>query len=159
MYNFKAMITQYITFSISITIISWMVGIILNNILRRTKYYKNLSNFNFIQNKALNNKIGLGFFKWIVKNTFFKYLNQNFKLKNRVGITELNNLRKEMTLAELNHLIGFGFVSIFTLEKIVNGFYLFGLIIMIVNILLNLYPSLMQQENKRRIDKFIKKFN
>jgi len=33
------------------------------------------------------------------------------------------------------------------------------LTIMVVNILMNLYPSLLQQENKRRIDKLIKRQN
>ena len=153
------MITQYITYSVSIAIISWMVGIIFNDILRKTKYYKYLSNLNLIKSKIQNKRIGLGFFKWVVKNTFFKYLNQSLKLKYKIEIIELNELRKEMTIAEINHLIGFCFVTVFALVKVTNGYYLFGLIIMIVNILLNLYPSLLQQENKRRIDKFITKYS
>jgi len=153
------MVTQYIKFSISIAIISWMVGIIFNGILRKTKYYKSLSNLNFIKSKVQNKRIGLGIFKWIVKNTFFKYLNQSLKLKYKIEIIELKELRKEMTLAEINHLIGFCFVTVFAFVKVTDGYYLFGLIIMIVNILLNLYPSLLQQENKRRIDRFIKKYS
>lgn len=134
-----------------------MVGILFSEVLRKTKYYKSLSNLNFLKNKALNKRIGLGVFKWIVKNTFFKYLNQKLKLKKKVEITELDELRKEMTYAEINHLIGFSFSTIFALIKFSNGEYLFGLTIMIVNILLNLYPSLLQQENKRRIDIYIKR--
>lgn len=99
--------------------------------------------------------IGLGAFKWIVKNTFFKYFNQKLKLNRKIELTELNELRKEMTFSEINHLIGFAFVTIFAFVKFSNGNYLFALIIMIVNILLNLYPSLLQQENKRRIDKLL----
>jgi len=71
-------------------------------------------------------------------------------------MNQLTELRKEMTFSEISHLIGFGFVTIFALAKFINGTYLFGLIIMIVNVLLNLYPSLLQQENKRRIDRLIK---
>ena len=150
-------IMQYLSFSISITIISWMVGMILNTLIKSKPYYVNLSNLNFITSKVLNKRIGLGIFKWIVKNTVFKYFNQKLKLKNKVEMTELREMRKEMTFSEIDHLIGFGFVTIFALVKIINGNFLFGLIIMIVNILLNLYPSLLQQENKRRIDKFLKK--
>ncbi len=152
------MITEYITYSISIAIISWMIGIIFNGVLRKTKYYRHLSNLNLLKSKAQNKKIGLGFFKWIVKNTFFKYLNENLNLKNKIEMTELYELRKEMTYAEINHLIGFCFVTIFALVKTINGYYFFGLIIMVVNIILNLYPSLLQQENKRRIDKFITRY-
>ncbi len=136
-----------------------MIGMILNGLIKNKSYYINLSNLNFIKSETLNKKLGLGVFKWIVKNTFFKYFNQKLKLKNKIEITELNGFRKEMTISEISHLIGFGFVTIFALVKVINGNYLFGLIMMIVNIVLNLYPSLLQQENKRRIDKLIKRYS
>jgi len=136
-----------------------MVGMILNELIKNKSYYINLSNLNFIKSETLNKKLGLGVFKWIVKNTFFKYFNQKLKLKNKIEITELNGFRKEMTISEISHLIGFGFVTIFAVVKVIHGNYLFGLIMMIVNIVLNLYPSLLQQENKRRIDKLIKRYS
>ena len=150
---------QYLVFSFSITIISWMIGMIFNELIKNKSYYINLSNLNFIKSESLNKRLGLGIFKWIVKNTFFKYFNQKLKLKNKIGMTELNGFRKEMTFSEISHLIGFGFVTIFALVKFINGNYLFGLIMMLVNIVLNLYPSLLQQENKRRIDKLIKRYS
>ena len=153
------MIIKYLSFSISITIISWMVGMIINAIISKTEYYKDLSNLNLIKSKNLNKRIGLGAFKWIVKNTFFKYFNQKLKMKNKIEMTDLNEIREEMTFAEVSHLIGFVFVTFFALIKLINGDFLFGLIFMIVNILLNLYPSLLQQENKRRIDKLIKNYS
>ena len=61
-----------------------------------------------------------------------------------------------MNLSVRSHLIEFGFVSIFAIIKLVYAAYLFALIIMIANTLMNLYPSLLQQENKRRIDRLIK---
>jgi len=48
-------------------------------------------------------------------------------------------------------------VTFVAIYKSISNNYLFGLTIMIVNILMNLYPSLLQQENKRRIDKLIKR--
>ena len=146
---------KYIVFSISIAFISWIVGMILNAGIKNKSFYINLSNLNLIKNENLNKIIGLGYFKWIVKNTFFKFFNQKIKLKNKK--TELSEIRKEMTIAEISHLIGFIFVTVIALYKSVSINYLFGLTIMIVNILMNLYPSLLQQENKRRIDKLIKR--
>lgn len=152
------MIYKYLTFGIAITFISWIVGMAVNAVLRKTEYYnKSLSNLNFIENEKWNKFIGLGIFKWIVKNTFFKFFNQKLKLKKKIEKTELNNLRNEMTISEIDHLIGFGFVAVFALVKVWNSYYLFGLVIMIVNISMNLYPSLLQQENKRRIDKLMEK--
>jgi hypothetical protein len=62
-----------------------------------------------------------------------------------------------MTKAEVNHLIGFALV---TLAAIVMGIAegpVFGMAMMVGNVLLNLYPSLLQQENKRRIDRVIRR--
>ena len=146
---------KYLTFGVSIAFISWMVGMILNSILMKTDYYEKLSNLNFIRSKTLNKILGIEYFKWIVKNTFFKFFNQKLKLKNKKA--ELVDLRKEMTLAEISHLIGFVFVTFFAIFKTISVSYLFGLIIMVVNILMNLYPSLLQQENKRRIDHLIRR--
>jgi len=147
---------KYLTFSISIAFISWIVGLIFNSLLMKTKYYKNVSNLNIITSKTLNKNIGIGLFKWIVKNTPFKYFNQKLNLKTKTELTELYVLRKEMTVSEISHLIGFGFVTIFAIGKLANAAYLFAFIIMIINTLMNLYPSLLQQENKRRIDRLIK---
>lgn len=145
---------NYITFGISISFISWIVGMILNALLVKTEYYKNLSNLNFIANKTVSKRIGIEYFKWIVKNTFFKFFNQKIRLKKG---NELTEIRKEMTIAEISHLIGFIFVTAFAVYKSFTHNLLFGLTIMVLNILMNLYPSLLQQENKRRIDKLIKR--
>lgn len=128
---------------------------IMNSILVKTDYYKKISNLNFIESKTLNKNIGIKYFKWIVNNTFFKLFNQKIKLKNKK--TKLTEIRKEMTIAEISHLIGFIFVTAFAIYKSFTQNLLFGLIIMLVNVLMNLYPSLLQQENKRRIDKLIKR--
>ncbi|WP_306293780.1 hypothetical protein [Winogradskyella forsetii] len=142
-------------FGISMSFISWIVGMIINSILMKTAYYKKLSNLNFIKSKSLNKNIGIKYFKWIVKNTFFKFFNQKIKLENRN--TDLTVIRNEMTFSEISHLIGFIFVTIFAIYKSIGVGILFGLIMMIPNVLMNLYPSLLQQENKRRIDKMMKR--
>ncbi len=150
------MIIYYISFSIAITFISWIIGMLLGSILKKTEYFKKLSNLNLIKSKTINKKIGLGIIKWIVTHTFLKFFNP-MKLKKKIEISDLYELREEMTSAEINHLIGFIFVIIFLVIKLINGDFWFALIFMIVNILTNLYPVLLQQENKRRVDRLIKK--
>lgn len=146
---------KYLTFGIAISFISWMVGMIFNAILIKTEYYTKISNLNFLESERSNKKIGIKYFKWIVKNTFFKFFNQKITLKDKK--TTLAEIRKEMTIAEISHLIGFVFVTVFAVYKSSTHNYFFGLTIMIVNVFMNLYPSLLQQENKRRLDKLIKK--
>jgi hypothetical protein len=143
------------TFGISISFISWIVGMILNAILIKMVNYDKLSNLNFIRSKNLNEKIGLKPFKWLIKNTFLKFFNQKIKVENQND--DLTEIRKEMTFSEISHLIGFAFVTIFAFYKIFSVGLIFGLTMMIPNTLMNLYPSLLQQENKRRIDILIRR--
>lgn len=132
----------------------------VNTLLLKTEFYsKYLSNLLIIKNQNISNKIGLGIFKWLVQNSFFKYFNPKLSIKKQIKPGELDQLRNEMTTAEIGHLIAFGFVMIFACVMIFKGKFLFALIITIVNILMNLYPSLLQQENKRRIDQFKNKMN
>lgn len=147
---------KYITFGIAVSFTSWLVGMFFNAVLVKTKYHEKLSNLNFIKNESINRNIGVGVIKWYILNTPFKYFNQKLKVKTKGDINELKELRKEMTNAELGHLIGFLFVCGFVISNLVKANYLAALTIMVINVLMNLYPSLLQQENKRRIDRLIK---
>ncbi len=129
-----------------------------NYLLMKSKNYHKLSNFNFIKNETLNKHIGLGPFKWIVKNTFFKLFNEKIKIENGKKKPELHELRREMTYSEISHLIGFIFVLFFIGWKVINGEYLFAFVMLIINTLMNLYPSLLQQQNKRRIDRLSRRY-
>lgn len=153
------MILKYFTFSLAVAFISWIAGMIMSEILKKTGQYDKLANLNYIKNKKLNTYLGLGMFKWIVKNTFFKYFNPKLTIKTKVGTEELLLLRKEMTFSEISHLMGFAAMNIVAIIKLVKGDWLFALIIILVNIFMNLYPSLLQQENKRRINIFLGKIN
>lgn len=134
------------------------MGMIINAFLKKTEFYsKHLSNLNFIKSKFLNKIIGVFVFKRIVKNTPLKFFNQKLTVKKKINKSDLISLRNDMTVSEIDHLIGFAFVSIFALVKFFDFNFLFGIMIMIANVLLNLYPSLLQQENKRRIDRLLKK--
>ncbi len=150
------LIFGYISFSISLVFIPWIVGIIVTSLITKTDVYNHkLSNLNFIKNEKINNLIGIGLTKWIVKNSFFKFLNQNLKVNKKINVSDLNALRMEMTKSEIGHLIAFLFVLIIVVIIILKHEFLFALIVLIVNIIMNLYPSLLQQKNKRRIDRLI----
>lgn len=152
------MIFKYLSFSLALIFISFIVGMIVNSFLKKTSFYNNqLSILNFIKSEKTNRWIGVGIVKWIVKNTPLKFFNQTIHLKNRTEKPSLQTLRNAMTSSEIDHLIAFAFVSIFALVKLYNAEFLFSATIMIMNTLMNLYPSLLQQQNKRRIDKLLLK--
>ena len=89
-----------------------------------------------------------------MKNTFFKFFNQKIKLENKQA--DLGEIRNEMTFSEISHLIGFLYVTICAIYQGFNQSIVYGMTMMIPNILMNLFPSLLQQENKRRIDTIMK---
>lgn len=148
---------KYFTFSFSIVFISWIVGMIVSAFLSKTDFYqKRLLSLNFIKDEQVNNLLGLQAFKWIIMNSFFKYFNPKLSIKKKILVSELGDYRSEMTTAELNHLFAFAFMMLFVLVKLFQGMYLFALVMLLFNILMNLYPSLLQQQNKRRIDKYLR---
>lgn len=141
------------TFGLSLSVVSWMVGIIGTALVQRTSCYEKLSHLNFIPSKTLNKVLCIKQFKWIVKNSFFRHLNQSIKVQGKQ--TDLLAIRHQMTIAEIGHLIGFLFVTTFAVYQSYNISLIFGFTMMIPNVILNAYPSLLQQENKRRLDKII----
>jgi hypothetical protein len=153
------MIYFYLSISISIIFLSFIVGMITNGVMKKTKFYNNhLINLNFVENDKLNKYIGVEVVKWIVRNTPFKYFNQFIKIKGKIEKAGLIKLREDMTNSEIGHLVGFVFVIIVALLIFIKTKFFLGMaIILTVNVLMNLYPSLLQQQNKRRIDKLIKK--
>ena len=121
----------------------------------KTAFYGRLKHLNFVRSDAVNRALGIRYLKWVVKNTFFRIFNPNLKVDGKN--TDLAWIREEMCKAEISHLIAFAFAMGFALYKGLTVDYLFGIVIMIPNVFMNLYPSLLQQENKRRIDRLIEK--
>ena len=104
-----------------------------------------------------NTIIGVGVVKWIVKNTFFKYLNQKLRFDQKINIADIKDIQSDMTKSEIDHLFAFMFVAVFMCITIFNQNYLSALVNLMVNMLMNLNPALLQQQNKRRIGKLLAK--
>lgn len=153
------MLFQYLSYSISIIFISFIIGMIMTALIKNSDFYnKTLSNLSFIKNETTNKIIGVGVIKWIVKNTFFKFLNQKLKIDKKMSFEDLKNIRNEMTKSEIDHLFAFLFVMIFVITSFYRQKYSISFVILFMNIIMNLYPSLLQQQNKRRLDKFLLRF-
>lgn len=153
------MIYKYFSFSISIVFISFMVGMVMTALFRNTNFYREkLSNLNFIQSEAINKMMGVGVVQWIIKHTFFKYLNQKLKFDRKMNLSDIKHIRAEMTKAEIDHLFAFIFVLIFVFVALYEQKYMQSIVMLFVNVMMNLHPSLLQQQNKRRIDRLISKF-
>jgi len=142
--------------AIAFTFGSWLVGLVVNNAVKNTAFYSKLSHFNFIKKESTSHAIGMTGFKWMVKHTFFKYFNQKLKFETRPTIAQLQEIRTEMTYSEISHFMAFIFIFVVMVLKLWNGQVTFAITLLIFNIIFNLYPSLLQQQNKKRIDKILK---
>lgn len=154
------MLKEYLSLAYLIVFSSFIVGSIITASIRNSTFYdKKLSNLNFIKSEKTNKIIGVGIIKWVVKFTIVRHLNQKIKIdKKKLKICNLYIIRMEMNKSEIDHLFGFVSVFIFVIFTFSQGNFLFGSIVFLLNIFMNLYPSLLQQQNKRRIDKLIARF-
>lgn len=151
--------TEYISRTFGIIFTSWIIGMIIYWCIKNSNFHnQELLHLNFIKSDQINIIIGLGVFRWIVKNTIFKMFNPklNLKLQRRIEVNDLQYLRKELTTSEISHLIAFIIVNIVALLIAIVYSVAFGSILMLVNVVMNQYPCLLQQQNKRRIDKLLR---
>lgn len=152
------LLLKSLTFGLAISVISWIVGIIGTVLLKRTAFYtQHLSHLNFLPGKALNKALGLDLVKKVILNTPLRFFNPGLKLDKRPDLAQLLHLRAELTAAEIGHLVGFAFVLVFVVIRTFQFGVLYGAGMLLMNVLLNLYPSLLQQENKRRMDPLIQR--
>ncbi len=149
---------KYVIFAVAVTYLSWIVGILGHALIKNQALYAKLSNLNFIPSKRVNTLLGIKPFAWLIKSTFLRFFNPGLKVNNPQTADELKTLRNEMTKAEVGHLIGFAATTLFALLVFITKGPTFALSIMAANVLMNLYPVLLQQENKRRLDRLIRRW-
>ncbi len=147
--------------SISITLTSGIVGFgIAEKLNKKGVFFNFIKSFILTKNINFYTLIGLKPFTWIVKNTFFKHLNQKIKITNHLNIEKAKYLLDEITISEICHLIGF--IIVIIVQIIILLFFGFNnlfVFLLILNISLNLYPFFLQERNKLRITKLISIYN
>ncbi len=145
----------------SITLFSSNIGIWMAKRLNKKGFYFNMIKpFILTENSNFYTLIGITPFTWVIKNTFFRHLNQKIKISNRLDIDKANHLLDEITISEICHLIGF--IIVIVVQIIILKAFKFNslfVFLLILNILLNLYPILLQEKNKLRITKHISIYN
>jgi hypothetical protein len=113
--------------------------------------------FDLLSNEKVNRLIGVGALKWVLVNSFIRQFNRRLQLSEKKPDSErLIGLREAMTYAEVVHLIGFAYVLVRVLVNVLNDEHLFMIApLFALNIVVNLYPVLLQQSNKRRVDRVL----
>ena len=150
-----------IIFSITFAFGFSIAGMLLNNAIKNQPFYRKLSHYNFVKNEAINKYLGVLLFRKIIVSSFWRHLNPAVKITGRASLSKLVALRNEMTHAEISHLIAFIctlIVAILIRSK--KHLYHDAFVpIIVCNIIFHVYPPLVQQYNKRRLDKVIKRIS
>lgn len=149
-------ILTYFFLSISITFSGMVLGGLAVEALKKSPDYVKFSNFRFIRNDRINDLIGVNLIKWAVSKTFWRHFNKKLTVSPGHDPSGLKTLRMEMTNAEIGHLVALVFQVLLVLVLLLldQSSVLIACLIFL-NIFLNLYPALLQQRNKARLDRLI----
>lgn len=136
---------------VSYAIGAWLSAIIVNSSLNKYVLDKHF------MSDTWTKRLGILHFGWLIRHSFMRVFNQKIKYKGKLNHEKLVQLKHEMTLAEVGHLIGFYFLMIINLLFIyLKVDWRYVLVFFVLNIIFNFCLVLLQQYNKRRIDKLIK---
>jgi hypothetical protein len=145
---------------LSVIMVSWLFGLLVTAYLKNQPYYSAISSLYFLNNQRMYTIIGIPFFKWLVTKTVYRHLNKNIKFRTRPDRNELVNVRSAMTESEVLHAVAFVFVILTGVPVLlIQGDYIMAFYLMVLNVVFNLYPTLLQQYNKTKLDKVMETLN
>ena len=137
--------------------LSYGVGVLFTELAKLIQVYPWFENRNYITDEWTK-RLGVLKFGWLIRHSFMGGFNQKLRYSGKGKEDKLQQLKSDMTYAEVNHLFGFVLLLIFTLISPLFGFELWYVVLLIIlNIIFNLYLVFLQQYNKRRIDRLIQK--
>ncbi|WP_373397878.1 hypothetical protein [Algoriphagus halophilus] len=145
-------------YSFLIVISSWGLGAIVSQLFERRLKDKSLLTNTLSIDKEIYRKIGVDFFEFLVTKTIYGKMNRTIRI-NGISCSNLLISRHEMIKSEFGHFIGL-------LSSQLILFIVFDLRSELIfffsgtafNLILNLYPILLQQKNRSRINKIIDKY-
>ncbi len=136
--------------------LSYGLGVLGTMIIKLIGIYEWFENHNYVEDN-LTKRLGVLKLGWVIRNSFLGSFNQKLKYRGRVNHEKLVQLKKDMTFAENNHLNAFILLQILVVFLAFKGIELWQIATYtVLNIIFNLYLVLLQQYNKRRIDRILK---
>jgi hypothetical protein len=92
----------------------------------------------------------------VIRKTILGLFNKNLRLKGKADLETLKTLKIEMGYAEEGHLVAFYFLVLVNILFVFFGLdWRYIVLFFILNIVFNMYLVLLQQFNKRRIDRVL----
>lgn len=138
--------------------VSYAIGAMLTDFLVKKLKVRWFENKNYISDQWTK-RLGILFFGWMIKNSFMGMFSRHLTIKKSGGAEELQTLKTNMGYSEVGHLIAFYFLLLVNITFVFMGLeWWYILLFFLINIVFNLYLVFLQQYNKRRIDRIIKRY-
>lgn len=143
--------------SLFVAIYSGLPGLWIATIMRKksSSFFYSIKNFEITKDVNFYKLLGINFFTYFVKKTFFRHCNAKIKVTKKPDINEVENLLNEITTSELCHLFGFIIVLLFQITALILGLYDMFFSSLLFNTIFNIYPILLQERNKLRLRKLL----
>lgn len=135
--------------------LSFVVGAMVDPILRKTTNYEKLSSLYVFRESKTYEAIGILWFRRFLKWTPFGSFNSDICFKSKRDLNEFRAIRESMASAEISHWVGFAAMLLLTLVALWYRGPVIGFAYVVFNLLGNVYPALLQQYNKRRLLRLI----
>ena len=135
--------------------LSFVVGVIVDPILRRTTSYEALSSKYAFRDSKTYEVIGILWFRRLLKWTPLGSFNRDIRFTSKRDLGEFRTILDSMASAEISHWVGFVAMLILTFVACWYRGPIVGFGYVVFNIFGNVYPAFLQQYNKRRLCRLI----
>ncbi len=141
--------------AIAAMFLSFLVGMLGNAMLRRLEIYERLSNMSLFSDPRSFENMGILWFRKFLLATPLCFFNTNIRFSSNRSTEALDSIRKHMANAEVSHWVGFAAMMGMTVVAWWYRGSTVGLAYVFFNTIGNLYPCLLQQYNKGRLEQLI----
>lgn len=146
---------QLLNNPIAVMFLSFIIGVIADLVLRRMPFYGLISaRYLFADSKTYEN-VGVERFQKFLLATPLRMFNTNIKLPKKRDLQLLKDIRKHIATAEVSHWVGFAVMGVSTVYAWTIYGPKVGIAFVFFNTVGNLYPCLLQQYNKKRLNQLI----
>lgn len=135
--------------------LSFVVGIIVDPILRRVTNYESLSTRYLFAKNSTYESLGVLSFRRFLSVTPLGSFNRDIHFTEKRDLETLRTIRNHMATAEMSHWVGF--ISMLGVTAAAWSYRgpIVGIAYVLFNLLGNVYPCFLQQYNKRRLERLI----
>ena len=137
--------------AIAALFISFLFGGLGDAILRRLNIYEWLSTRYLFANAKTYERLGVLWFRKFLLATPLRYFNTKICFTQNRDLSLLKEIRGHIAAAEVSHWVAFVMLSVWMAAAWWYSGPKVGIAFLVLNIVGNIYPCLLQQYNKRRL--------